>query len=80
MVYLCEGGALHVFNSLQVSGQLLSRLRGDGLLLVLGQLLYGRGVVPQINLGPHQQEGSLWTVVSYLRYPLQTQHTHIKYI
>lgn len=51
--YLCEGGALHVFHSLQVSGQLLGRLGGDGLLLVLGQLLYGGGVVPQVDLSPN---------------------------
>lgn len=68
--YLRQGGALHVFDGLQVAGQLLGRLRGDGLLLVLGQLLDGGGVVPQVDLCPHQQERGLWTVVSDFGYPL----------
>lgn len=47
---LCESRALHIFDGLQVSSQLVGRLWGDGLLLVLGQLLDGGRVVPQVNL------------------------------
>lgn len=71
--HLREGGALHVFDCFEVSGQLLGRLRGDGLLLVLGQLLDSGGVVPQINLRSHQQERGLWTVVGDLWDPLESE-------
>lgn len=71
--YLCECWALHVFHSLEVSCQLLSCLRSDGLLLVLGQLLNGGRVIPQVNLSPNQQEWGLWTVVGDLWNPLFTR-------
>lgn len=70
LCYLCERRTLHIFHSLEVSCELLSCLRSDGLLLVLGQLLDGGRVIPQINLSPDQQEGGLWTVVGNLWNPL----------
>ena len=39
-------------------------------LSVASKLLNGGGVVPQIDLGSNQEEGSLGAVVTYLRYPL----------
>lgn len=71
--HLCQSGALHVFDSLQIAGQLLCRLRSDGFLFVLGKLLNSRRIISQINLCPHQQERGLWTVVGDLRYPLKNQ-------
>ena len=70
MYYLRQGGTLHVFDGLEVASKLLRHLRGDGLLLVLGELLHGGRVIPQVDLSAHQQKGSLGTVVSYLRDPL----------
>lgn len=61
---------LHILDSLQVTGQLFSSLWSDRLLFVLGKFLNCRGVISEINLGPNKQERGLWTMVSYLRYPL----------
>uniref|UniRef100_A0A8C7K852 Uncharacterized protein n=1 Tax=Oncorhynchus kisutch TaxID=8019 RepID=A0A8C7K852_ONCKI len=55
----------------QVTGELLSCLRADGLLFVLGQLLYCGRVISQVYLSSNQQEWCLRTVVSDFRYPLQ---------
>lgn len=73
--YLRQSGALHIFDSLQIAGQLLCCLRSDGFLFVLGKLLDGRRIISQINLRPHKQEGGLWTVVGDLRYPLKDTST-----
>ena len=69
--YLREGGALHIFDGPEVPGQLVSALRGQGPLFVLGQLLHSVAVVPQIHLGAHQQEGCTRTVMGDLWNPLQ---------
>lgn len=69
--HLCECRTLHILDSLQVTGQLFSSLWSDRLLFILGKFLNSRGVISEINLGPNEQERSLWTVVSYLRHPLE---------
>lgn len=71
--HLRQGRALDVLHCLQVPGQLLGRLRGDGLLFVLGQLLHRGGVIAQVDLSAHQQERGLGTVVSDLRNPLEAE-------
>lgn len=43
----------------------------DGGELLLPQLLCGLLVISQIQLGAHQDDGSVGTVVSHLRIPLQ---------
>lgn len=68
--YLCESGTLHVFDSLEVPGQLVSALAGQGPLFVLGQFLQSVAVVSQVHLGPDQQEGRLRAVVGNLWHPL----------
>lgn len=72
--HLCECRALHILDSLQVTGQLFSSLWSDRLLLILSKFLNSRGVISEINLGPNKQERSLWTVVSYLRHPLEKKY------
>lgn len=68
---LCEGGALHVFDSSEVSGQLLTTLRRYGPLLVFGKFFHSVTVIPQVNLSAHKKEWSAWTVVRDLWYPLR---------
>lgn len=43
----------------------------DGRQLLLPQLLDGLFLIPQIQLGPHQDDGSVGTVVPHLWIPLQ---------
>lgn len=43
----------------------------DGGEFLLPQLLYGFFVIPQIQLGAHQDDGSVGTVMSHLRIPLR---------
>lgn len=45
----------------------------DGGEFLLPQLLYGLFVIPQIQLGAHQDDGSVGTMMSHLRIPLQSQ-------
>ena len=71
--HLCERRALHVFDSAEVAGQLVSALGGQGALFVLGQLLHSVAVVPQIHLGAHQEERGAGTMMGDLRDPLQAQ-------
>lgn len=42
---------------------------------LLLQLLYGVLVISQIQLGTHQDDGSVGTMVSHLRVPLHRDHT-----
>ncbi len=71
--YLREGRALDVLYGPELLRQLLSDLQGERLLLVLGQLLYGGCVVPQVDLSPDQQEGGLLAVVGDLGDPLRNK-------
>lgn len=47
---------------------------GDRRELLLLQLLHGVFVISQIQLGPHQDDGRVGTMVSHLRVPLQEDH------
>lgn len=69
--HLCEGGALHVFDSSEVSGQLLPTLGRYGALLIFGKFFHSVIVIPQVDLSAHQKEWSAWTVVRDLWYPLR---------
>lgn len=71
--YLRESRALHVFYRLEIASQLFCGLGCDRLLFVLGELLDGGGIVAQVDLRAHQQEGGLGAVVSYFRHPLQEE-------
>ena len=44
---------------------------GDGRQLLLLELLDGVLVLPEVELGAHQDDGRVWTVVAHLRVPLQ---------
>lgn len=68
---LREGGALYIFHSSEVSGQLLPTFGRYGALLVFGKFFHSVTVVPQIDLSAHQKEWSAWTVVRDLWYPLR---------
>lgn len=46
---------------------------GDGSQLLLLQFLNGVLIISQIKLGSHQDDGSVWTVVSHFWIPLNTQ-------
>jgi hypothetical protein len=52
---LGQGGALDILDGSELSRQSLSRLRGNRPLLLSGQLLEHRGVVPQIDLRSHDE-------------------------
>ena len=67
---LCQRTALDEHDGLQLLGKALALLLAHRLLLVLGQLLQGLGVVPQVHLGAHQEEGRLGAVALDLRHPL----------
>ena len=64
-----EGGALHVLDGPHLPGQTVAHVQAERLLVVLGQLLHGGGVVSEIYLGSHQEEGSLLAMVGDLWYP-----------
>lgn len=51
---------------------------GDGREFLLLQLLYGVLLIPQVQLGSHQDDGSVGTVMSHLRVPLQRQQRRLK--
>lgn len=68
---LCESGALHVFDSSEVSGQLLPTLGWYGALLVFGKFFHSVTVIPQVHLSAHKKEWSAWTMVRDLWYPLR---------
>lgn len=53
----CRGGDTHL-------------LRGDGLLAALPQLTEHLGVLPQVGLAAHQQDGDALAEVVHLRVPL----------
>lgn len=69
-MYLCKSWTLHIFDGLEVTGQFLPALTGQGSLFVLGQFLQSVAVVSQIHLSPDQQEGRPRAVVWNLRHPL----------
>lgn len=48
-------------------------LDGDGLLARFAKLLYGLGIVAQILLATHEDDGQALTKVHNLRDPLQTR-------
>ena len=66
---LSESGTFHVLDGPELPGQPVPHVEAQRPLLVLGQLLHGGGVVSQIDLGSHQQEGSLLAMVGDLRHP-----------
>lgn len=68
--YLRQSRTLHIFDGLELPGQFLSALTGQGSLFVLGQFLQSVAVVSQIHLSPDQQEGRPRAVVRDLRHPL----------
>lgn len=53
-MYLCKSWTLHIFDGLEVTGQFLPALTGQGSLFVLGQFLQSVAVVSQIHLSPDQ--------------------------
>lgn len=61
--------ALDILDRLELFGQLFALFDANGLQLVLGQLLQRRRVLSQIDLGAHQQERRLLTVVQYFGHP-----------
>lgn len=69
-VYLRKSWTLHIFDGLELPGQFLPALTGQGSLFVLGQFLQSVAVVSQIHLGPDQQEGRPRAVVWNLWHPL----------
>lgn len=50
----------------------------DWVELLLLQLFNGVFVISQIQLGANQNDGSVGTMVSHLRVPLQTQTQHLQ--
>ena len=63
---LSESGTFHVLDGPELPGQPVPHVEAQRPLLVLGQLLHGGGVVSQIYLCSHQQEGSLLAMVGDL--------------
>lgn len=70
--YLRECGALDVLDRLELLGELLALLGGDGPLLVLRELLDHLHVVAQVHLCADEQERRLRAVVRDLRDPLKS--------
>ena len=70
IIYLCERGALHIFDGLQLLGELFALLRRYGLELVLGELVKSGGLFSQVDLCAHEKKGRLLTVVQYFGHPL----------
>ena len=66
---LSESGTFHVLDGPELPGQPVPHVEAQRPLLVLGQLLHGGGVVSQIDLGSHQQEGSVLAMVGDLGHP-----------
>lgn len=71
LTYLCESRALHVFDSSELTGQLLPTLGIKRTLLILCQLLDRVAVFPQVHLSAHQQKRCARAVVGNLRNPLK---------
>ena len=64
------GGALKVLVGSNLLCDGCSLIQGHGLLLVLGQLLNGLRVVPQVLLATDENDGEALAKVEYLRDPL----------
>ena len=67
---LSESGTFHVLDGPELPGQPVAHVEAQWPLLVLGQLLHRGGVISQIYLCPHQEEGSLLAMVGDLWDPL----------
>lgn len=65
-----EGRALDELDSLELPGELLALLMGDGALALVLELLEGRVVVPEIELGTDHDEGNIGAEVVDLGEPL----------
>ena len=69
--YLCQSGALYVFDRPEFFGEFFTIFVRDGFLLVFLQFFYRVPVVPQVDLSSDKQEWNLLAMMSNLRYPLE---------
>lgn len=70
-IHLGQRGTLDIFGCFEFFGESIALFGGSRLLLVLGQFLQRRSVVPQIDLGADQQKRRLLAVMRNFRHPLR---------